>query len=86
MSFEKKYIVYGLTGEYEDQRDWSVRAFKTKEAANTFCKRCNNYVQGSASWSYDKRDTFIHPLDPYCQVDRNVGTTYIVGEVDYEDN
>lgn len=30
------YVVTGTTGEYSDHREWAVKAFKTKRAAEAF--------------------------------------------------
>lgn len=35
------YVVEGKTGEYDDFRDWPVRAFASKEAADLFCSNLN---------------------------------------------
>jgi hypothetical protein len=81
---EKRYIVFGRTGEYEDYRDWMVKAFKTIEAAEDFCTKC---TQEMLSVYRNERDwkKYTHPLDPFFEIDCSTGTKYVVGSVAYDD-
>ena len=36
------YIVHGITGEYEDRRDWIAGIFETEELAEQFKWMCQN--------------------------------------------
>ena len=38
------YLVIGTTGEYEDTYEWVSKAFTSKQVAEQFLKKCNDYT------------------------------------------
>jgi len=39
------YIVFGVTGEYEDSMEWNVKAFRTLRKAKNFHKKLMKIVE-----------------------------------------
>lgn len=91
MSDEAKvyvYVVFGRTGEYSDQQEWPVRAFRTAEAAQALQDRCNAYAQEGKrrDLDWDERDQYCagNPEDPSMQMDYT-GTEYLVYTIPFDE-
>lgn len=87
------YLVWGDTGEYEDAREWVVKAFKKKEDAqalvdflNKKCKELecstNNYKQLYSFEEEEGRDQKMKVFDPHFSCDYT-GTHYSLGVCEY---
>lgn len=82
---KKIFVVFGSTGEYEDYREWNVRAFLNKKQAEKFAIDCQQlYDEQTKNVNFNKY-AFIncnwkHPLDSNFQTDYN-GTKYYISEV-----
>lgn len=93
------FVVRGSTGEYSGNRNWGVRAFETKAAAEAFEARCVDWLRKHrAHTSNDGRDD-AEPLascderealcnDPE-RLDQNLeisytGTDYYLEEIPFE--
>ena len=82
------FIVNGQTGEYEDFRDWQVKAFALKRKANAYAKKLNAIASRfDRSASYEDRDKLRDELiimgDEYASIDYT-GTKYGVSELELE--
>jgi hypothetical protein len=85
------YVVIGSEGEYEDYREWMVKAFKDEQKAQTYRDKCQRWIDhvleianelDEPAWSL-RYKTEDNPYDPGCRVSTN--TSYDVEEVEYED-
>lgn len=74
------YIVVGMTGEYDDFREWAVAAFTSKRRAETWKKNCKRYAprkKQAAGLLWSGRDELHNPYDPDMDVDYT-GVSYYV--------
>lgn len=86
---EKIYVVFGVTGQYEDAHEWMVKAFLCEEKAQDYCNRCNKYCEEKGyneenpSLAFGVEENPVHPLDPRFSLDYT-GTEYYVDSVDFD--
>ena len=87
----KVYVVFGMTGEYDDSRDWDVRAFASQQKAEAFRKSLQDIAdEFDHSSSLKKRasgriESLLQEAgDTYAHVDYT-GTNYGVHELEYEE-
>lgn len=89
----KIYLVWGDTGEYEDRREWIVKAFSqekdARELADLLNKKCKelgcctgNFKQLRSLKEEDRRDRKMQVLDPHFSCDYT-GTRYYLGVCEY---
>jgi hypothetical protein len=71
----KVWIVFGESGEYEEYRNWDVKAFETKQEAEAFCAAANLIVKYHPDVVTSEYGEWKHPLDPRHYADD--------GDVDY---
>jgi hypothetical protein len=94
---ESVFIVSGWTGEYAEMKEWSVRAFGSREEANGLVGRLTEWCDARGLGSdceevdragkrgrwCDRSEAFgSPPEDPGFRVDAN-GTQYLVKEVPF---
>lgn len=81
----KIYIVECSSyGDFDILQTRSVRGFKSEAAAESFCEKCNSSIKGCDDWSWEKRNSFKHPLDSKFSV-YGGSTKYQVKTLGYED-
>jgi hypothetical protein len=87
----KIYLVRGMTGEYEDLTEWTVKAFRTKrvatkyaEAATKVAKEIIRKCEAGELERWDIEYGKLNPYDPKGAMDYT-GTTYSVEEVELEE-
>ena len=77
------YIVHGMTGEYEDSREWIAGIFLTEEDAKQFQWVCQNdadYMMEKVTKDYHRYyDEEYKGHDPEFQIDYT-GTWYQISE------
>lgn len=85
------WIVQGHTGEYSDERDWSVAAFLDKGKAEQICEELNQWCKDRNLYGddvrccggqWDRRGKVHPPQDPNFDFDSLTGTHYFVYNVD----
>jgi hypothetical protein len=77
------YLVVGSTGEYDDYRTWTVKAFKNKEKAEEFKKACQDISDNYSKQSYFDLINPESELDSNFTMDYN-GVEYYVETVSFE--
>ena len=63
----KIWVVFGETGEYEDRRDWSVKAFASKRRAYALVKRLEKKLQDLEISAYrcnEDQEEAMRKVDP----------------------
>ena len=78
----KIYTVEGSTGEYEDRRTWSVKAFKSKKKADELCYKLNKAADKRGD-NKKIQEYLKEAGDPYASVDYG-GTNYYVYDLELE--
>lgn len=82
----KVFVVRGYTGEYEDYREWPVKAFTEKSDAENFMLLLKKEIADRGFDNReefdrpDGREDFKHPLDADCCIDYT-GAGYRIEEV-----
>lgn len=76
------YIVFGATGEYSDHREWVVKAYTKKEAAEEMVTKCTeegNRIKSKygVGWNWNHADV-PHKYDPGFHWDYSGFNYYIV--------
>lgn len=69
----KIYRVFGITGEYEDVEEWTVKCFRTRILADKYVKQLCDYLLNNnfflrdeyleTNLNYREQSGFKHPLD-----------------------
>jgi hypothetical protein len=82
------HTVRGYTGEYEDARDWPVRAFLKKDQADTLAGQLNDWCKqhklhtDDAPVQFEAQDSAGKPaLDPNFHTCGRTGVRYFVETV-----
>lgn len=93
------YVVSGSCGECSDRREWTVKAFTTRESADAFADRLVGTMQelgarrvrGGTGWVFPDRFSALQKIhDAMCALDPSfstdyTGTEYTVYPVDLEE-
>lgn len=89
MKTRVRYLVYGSTGEWEDDYEWTVGVFDTKTVANKWAKAANalakklnvHWDSGSIDWpTRESAELVFKAFDSACRID-NTGVRYLVYSV-----
>lgn len=83
------WIVFGQTGEYEDNETWEVAAFSSEEKAAARVLALNEWCENLAMSRNNPSDDLGHwkvqcPLDPKCRTDYN-GIQYACYSIPFEE-
>ena len=73
---EKIYVVKGETGEYDDHREWPVRAYFSQKLAEL------HRLHAQIVADDRQNDPIVSAYDPFIKMDYN-GTKYSVIEIDF---
>lgn len=86
----KVWIVEGSTGEYEDRREWIVKAFVSKEHAMSLRTKLESVLKEeelhreNMGLNYDDIPDKLLQLDPHASVDYT-GASYSLYSIDVEE-
>jgi len=86
------YVIEDQTGEYSDNRNWLVKAFRSEQQAKDFVEKVSEEYRklrekyGGVYWYHNwDGDKDPNPLDPYMETDYT-GTTYCHYSLELEED